>query len=323
MGNISISKDLVWNFVSVCLFDQCVPLIIELCVFLNIFVGKHQVLPEFTMIINRLHNADESPQLQQQWKQNNRFHISNKWLTKGIEIYFAIKHASGTTKSRRGEGAGWLMVVGCSPGHRRLNFLLTQQQRCKNFLPHHSLTLLDFTTLSLLSHTHKRTHNKKLKIQRLVDLRISHSHYTVSVELWWRGEHGAGAECSRMWPCPYQYRWPIKEKEVCSLWRSDSTQSQHLPSSLTTTTHKSRYWYMCEMRDTPLKRCAFSCCHLTYNIPIAFTYYMCMMSVEDDMELLSDLVTWGELYLDHWESGGYSCSRCKNLLYRSEDKWKV
>jgi peptide methionine sulfoxide reductase MsrB len=41
------------------------------------------------------------------------------------------------------------------------------------------------------------------------------------------------------------------------------------------------------------------------------------------MELLSDIVTWGELYLDHWQEGSYTCSKCSNLLYRSEDKWKV
>ena len=41
------------------------------------------------------------------------------------------------------------------------------------------------------------------------------------------------------------------------------------------------------------------------------------------MELLSDLVTWGELFLDHWQSGVYACSRCNHSLYLSEDKWKV
>ena len=61
---------------------------------------------------------------------------------------------------------------------------------------------------------------------------------------------------------------------------------------------------------------------------VHFLIYVCtydshMHAVEDDMELLSDLVTWGELYLDHWQPGGYSCSRCGHLLYRSEDKWKV
>ena len=41
------------------------------------------------------------------------------------------------------------------------------------------------------------------------------------------------------------------------------------------------------------------------------------------MELLSDIVTWGELYLDNWKQGSYFCSKCGNLLYNSEDKWKV
>ena len=43
---------------------------------------------------------------------------------------------------------------------------------------------------------------------------------------------------------------------------------------------------------------------------------------EDDMELVSDIVTWGEIYLHHWERGLYHCSRCDNLVYSSADKWK-
>lgn len=43
---------------------------------------------------------------------------------------------------------------------------------------------------------------------------------------------------------------------------------------------------------------------------------------EDDMELVSDIVTWGERYLHHWEIGLYCCSRCLNPLYHSKDKWK-
>lgn len=43
---------------------------------------------------------------------------------------------------------------------------------------------------------------------------------------------------------------------------------------------------------------------------------------EDDMELVSDIVTWGERYLHHFEKGVYVCSRCSNPLYSSEDKYK-
>lgn len=43
---------------------------------------------------------------------------------------------------------------------------------------------------------------------------------------------------------------------------------------------------------------------------------------ENDMELLSDIVTWGEMYLHHWQTGIYECSRCSNSLFSSEDKWK-
>mmetsp|Transcript_8729 Transcript_8729/g.14529 ORF Transcript_8729/g.14529 Transcript_8729/m.14529 type:complete len:167 (+) Transcript_8729:59-559(+) len=43
---------------------------------------------------------------------------------------------------------------------------------------------------------------------------------------------------------------------------------------------------------------------------------------EDDMELLSDIITWGEQFLHHWESGTYFCSRCSTPLYSSEDKYK-
>lgn len=44
--------------------------------------------------------------------------------------------------------------------------------------------------------------------------------------------------------------------------------------------------------------------------------------IEDDMELLSDIVTWGELYLHCWDKGMYVCARCSHPLYSSVDKWK-
>lgn len=40
------------------------------------------------------------------------------------------------------------------------------------------------------------------------------------------------------------------------------------------------------------------------------------------MELVSDIVTWGELYLHHSEEGAYCCSRCDRPLYHSKNKWK-
>mmetsp|Transcript_6949 Transcript_6949/g.20434 ORF Transcript_6949/g.20434 Transcript_6949/m.20434 type:complete len:225 (+) Transcript_6949:165-839(+) len=49
--------------------------------------------------------------------------------------------------------------------------------------------------------------------------------------------------------------------------------------------------------------------------------YPITVRAEDDMELLSDLSTWGERYLDHWESGTYLCARCRRRLYKSSDKW--
>ena len=42
---------------------------------------------------------------------------------------------------------------------------------------------------------------------------------------------------------------------------------------------------------------------------------------EDDMELLSDLVSWGEEFKNHWEDGIYKCARCSNPLFSSKDKW--
>ena len=45
------------------------------------------------------------------------------------------------------------------------------------------------------------------------------------------------------------------------------------------------------------------------------------VNAENDMELVSDIVTWGERYRHHWESGIYHCSRCLAPLYSSEDKW--
>jgi peptide-methionine (R)-S-oxide reductase len=45
--------------------------------------------------------------------------------------------------------------------------------------------------------------------------------------------------------------------------------------------------------------------------------------IENDMELLSDIVSWGERWLDHWPlEGHYSCARCSLPLYRASDKWK-
>jgi peptide-methionine (R)-S-oxide reductase len=42
---------------------------------------------------------------------------------------------------------------------------------------------------------------------------------------------------------------------------------------------------------------------------------------EDDMEMLSDLVTWGERFLHHWEHGVYACAQCGVEAYSSADKW--
>ena len=45
--------------------------------------------------------------------------------------------------------------------------------------------------------------------------------------------------------------------------------------------------------------------------------------VEDDLELLSDLSTWGERYRYHFpeEEGVYVCSRCSRSLYPATSKW--
>lgn len=42
---------------------------------------------------------------------------------------------------------------------------------------------------------------------------------------------------------------------------------------------------------------------------------------EDDMELVSDIITWGERYLHNWKNGTYKCSRCRTPLYSSNDKY--
>jgi len=49
--------------------------------------------------------------------------------------------------------------------------------------------------------------------------------------------------------------------------------------------------------------------------------YPITKKAEDDMELISDIVSWGEMYRHIYDIGSYHCARCDNLLYSSEDKW--
>ena len=42
---------------------------------------------------------------------------------------------------------------------------------------------------------------------------------------------------------------------------------------------------------------------------------------EDDMEIFSDIWTWGEEFKNHWEEGLFLCSRCSNPLFASQSKW--
>ncbi len=46
------------------------------------------------------------------------------------------------------------------------------------------------------------------------------------------------------------------------------------------------------------------------------------VKAEDDMEMLSDLVTWGEQHTHNFAPGRYVCARCAAPLYDSADKWK-
>ena len=41
------------------------------------------------------------------------------------------------------------------------------------------------------------------------------------------------------------------------------------------------------------------------------------LRTKDDMEMLSDLVTWGERFLQCWDAGTYVCARCQLAVYRS------
>ena len=50
--------------------------------------------------------------------------------------------------------------------------------------------------------------------------------------------------------------------------------------------------------------------------------YPISVTSELDMELLSDIVTWGEMYTNIFEEGTYVCAQCQNALYSSNDKWK-
>ena len=46
------------------------------------------------------------------------------------------------------------------------------------------------------------------------------------------------------------------------------------------------------------------------------------VKAEDDMELLSDLITVGELYTSHFQAGRYDCAQCRTPLFSSNDKWR-
>ena len=46
------------------------------------------------------------------------------------------------------------------------------------------------------------------------------------------------------------------------------------------------------------------------------------VKAEDDMELLSDLITVGELYTSHFQAGRYDCAQCRTPLFSSNDKWQ-
>ena len=46
------------------------------------------------------------------------------------------------------------------------------------------------------------------------------------------------------------------------------------------------------------------------------------VKAEDEMEMLSDLITVGELYTPNFLPGIYLCSRCQSPLFNSKDKWK-
>ena len=41
----------------------------------------------------------------------------------------------------------------------------------------------------------------------------------------------------------------------------------------------------------------------------------------DDMELISDIINWGEEFRYHFEYGIYKCSRCQKSLFSSNDKY--
>ena len=43
---------------------------------------------------------------------------------------------------------------------------------------------------------------------------------------------------------------------------------------------------------------------------------------EDDMELISDIITWGEEHLHNFNNGVYKFARCALPLYSSQEKWK-
>ncbi len=51
------------------------------------------------------------------------------------------------------------------------------------------------------------------------------------------------------------------------------------------------------------------------------SYQPITKNAENDLEIISDLITWGEQFRYHFKMGFFKCSRCSNYLYSSDDKW--
>ena len=106
---------------------------------------------------------------------------------------------------------------------------------------------------------------------------------------------------------------------TCGRWRA-AARRRPWPRALVATTPDQ----LRSLAERPRTRrfASYEACDLENRAPyFAASCRPITVRAEDDMELLSDLVTWGERFLHVFDRGAFFCARCRARLLRSEDKW--